>query len=310
MKGIILAGGSGSRLSPSTNSINKHLLAVYDKPMIYYPLSILMLAGIKEILIISTPEDLSRFEKLLGDGSSFGITLSYQSQEKPNGIPEAFILGEQFIGKDHVTLILGDNIFYGQGLTNILRNAIHHHSGATVFGYRVKDPERFGVVEFNERQKVMSLEEKPADPKSDFAVTGLYVYDNEVVKIAKRLNFSERGELEITDINKKYLEKGRLDVELLGRGFAWLDAGTHEALFEAAEFIKNIEQRQGFKVACIEEIAYYMGYISKAALYQMGEAMKKNDYGQYLMEIAARKHVQQYWDETASNPMLGVIENE
>ncbi len=310
MKGIILAGGSGSRLSPSTNSINKHLLAVYDKPMIYYPLSILMLAGIKEILIISTPEDLSRFEKLLGDGTSFGITLSYKSQEEPNGIPEAFILGEQFIGKDQVTLILGDNIFYGQGLTNILRKAIHSHSGATVFGYRVKDPERFGVVEFNERQKVVSLEEKPEEPKSDFAVTGLYVYDNEVIKIAKRLNFSERGELEITDVNKKYLEKGRLDVELLGRGFAWLDAGTHEALFEAAEFIKNIEQRQGFKVACIEEIAYYMGYISKTALYQMGEAMKNNDYGQYLMEIAARKHVQQYWDETANNPMLGVIENE
>ncbi|UOQ92968.1 glucose-1-phosphate thymidylyltransferase RfbA [Halobacillus shinanisalinarum] len=310
MKGIILAGGSGTRLSPSTNCINKHLLAVYDKPMIYYPLSILMLSGIKEIMIISTPEDIPRFEKLLGDGSSLGITLHYKEQEEPNGIPEAFIVGEEFIGKDDVTLILGDNIFYGQGLTNILRKAVRNHTGATIFGYRVKDPSRFGVVEFDDRQKVVSLEEKPEDPKSDFAATGLYVYDNRVIKIAKKLNFSARGELEITDVNKKYLEEGQLNVELLGRGFAWLDAGTHESLFESSEFIKNIEQRQGFKVACIEEISYYMGYISKEHLYEIGESMKKNDYGQYLMEIANRKHVQQYWDKIDQNPVLGLIENE
>jgi len=310
MKGIILAGGSGTRLSPSTDSINKHLLAVYDKPMIYYPLSILMLAGIKEILIISTPEDIPRFEKLLGDGTDLGISLQYKAQEEPNGIPDAFIVGEDFIGSDNVTLILGDNIFYGQGLTDILRKTGRNHTGATVFGYRVKDPRRFGVVEFDDRQKVVSLEEKPDDPKSDFAVTGLYVYDNSVVKIAKKLNFSDRGELEITDVNKKYLEKGQLDVELLGRGFAWLDAGTHEALFESSEFIKNIEQRQGFKIACIEEIAYYMGYITKEHLYKFGESMKKNDYGQYLMEIANRKHVQQYWDVADQNPMIGMIKSE
>ncbi|WP_163530144.1 glucose-1-phosphate thymidylyltransferase RfbA [Halobacillus ihumii] len=310
MKGIILAGGSGTRLSPSTNCINKHLLTVYDKPMVYYPLSNLMLAGIKEILIISTPEDVPRFEKLLGDGSALGLSIEYKAQEEPNGIPEAFIVGEDFIGNDDVTLILGDNIFYGQGLTNILRKAVRNHKGATVFGYRVKDPGRFGVVEFDDHQKVVSLEEKPDDPKSDFAVTGLYVYDNHVIKMAKKLNFSARGELEITDVNKKYLEKGQLDVELLGRGFAWLDAGTHESLFESSEFIKNIEKRQGFKIACIEEIAYYMGYISKERLYETGETMKKNEYGQYLMEIANRKHVQQYWDQIDQNPVLGLIENE
>ncbi|UOQ44025.1 glucose-1-phosphate thymidylyltransferase RfbA [Halobacillus salinarum] len=310
MKGIILAGGSGTRLSPSTNSMNKHLLAVYDKPMIYYPLSILMLAGIKEIMIISTPEDIPRFEKLLGDGGSLGISLHYEAQEEPRGIPDAFVVAENFIGKDNVTLILGDNIFYGQGLTNILRKAVQKHTGATVFGYRVKDPHRFGVVEFDERQKAVSLEEKPDEPKSDFAVTGLYIYDNKVVKMAKKLNFSDRGELEITDINKNYLEKGKLNVELLGRGFAWLDAGTHDSLFEASEFIKNIEKRQGFKVACLEEISYYMGSISKDKLREIGEAMKKTDYGQYLLEIADRKHVQQYWDVSADNPMLGVIEND
>lgn len=310
MKGIILAGGSGTRLSPSTDSINKHLLAVYDKPMIYYPLSMLILSGIKEIMIISTPADLPRFKKLLGDGTSLGISLQYEMQEEPRGIPDAFIVAEDFIGKDNVTLILGDNIFYGQGLTDILRKAVKNHSGATVFGYRVKDPSRFGVVEFDEDQKVVSLEEKPEDPKSDFAVTGLYIYDNTVIDIAKRLPFSGRGELEITDVNKKYLEKDRLDVELLGRGFAWLDAGTHDALFEASEFIKNIEQRQGFKVACIEEVAYYMGYISKEQLLKIGETMGKNGYGQYLMEIANRKHVEQYWGVSDHNPMLRVIENE
>ncbi|MBM7553802.1 glucose-1-phosphate thymidylyltransferase RfbA [Thalassobacillus pellis] len=308
MKGIILAGGSGTRLAPSTDSINKHLLAVYDKPMIYYPLSVLMLAGITDILIISTKEDMPRFKKLLGDGSCLGISLYYEAQERPNGIPEAFIVGESFIGDDDVTLILGDNIFYGQGLTDMLRQAIREHHGATVFGYRVGDPRRFGVVEFDENQKVISLEEKPADPKSDFAVTGLYIYDNRVVNMAKHLDFSERGELEITDINKLYLERNDLKVQLLGRGFAWLDAGTHDSLFEASQFIKNIEQRQGFKVACIEEIAYYMGYLSKEELFFKGKSMEKTDYGQYLIEIANRKHVKQYWqDEIDQNPMIGSI---
>ncbi|MGP4079636.1 glucose-1-phosphate thymidylyltransferase RfbA [Pseudalkalibacillus sp. R45] len=310
MKGIILAGGSGTRLSPSTDSINKHLLAVFDKPMVYYPLSILMLAGIKEVMIISTPEDKPRFEKLLGDGSSLGITLIYRVQREPNGIPEAFIIGEDFIGNDDVTLILGDNIFYGQGFTNLLRQAINKHEHATIFGYRVKDPRRFGVVEFDSNQKVVSLEEKPDDPKSDFAVTGLYIYDHKVVDIAKRLNFSQRGELEITDVNKEYLKRDQMHVQLLGRGFAWLDAGTHDALFEASEFVKNIQQRQGFKLACLEEIAFYLGYITKEELREKGEAMKKTDYGQYLLEIAQRKHTQQYWDSIDHNPILGLVQND
>ncbi|ASN04618.1 glucose-1-phosphate thymidylyltransferase RfbA [Virgibacillus necropolis] len=310
MKGIILAGGSGSRLAPSTNSINKHLLAVYDKPMIYYPLSVLMLAGIKEIMIISTESDKQRFEDLLGDGSSFGISLTYREQVNPNGIPEALIIGEKFIGKDDVTLILGDNIFYGQGFTNILRNAIQNHNDATIFGYRVKDPKRFGVVEFDQHQKVVSLEEKPIEPKSDFAVTGLYIYDNKSIKIAKKLNFSERGELEITDVNKEYLKRDQLNVQLLGRGFAWMDAGTHESLYEASEFVRNIQQRQGFKLACLEEIAFYMGYMTRESLYEKGKSMEKNDYGQYLMEIANRKHTQQYWDSIDRNPVLGLVENE
>lgn len=310
MKGIILAGGSGTRLSPSTDCINKHLLTVYDKPMIYYPLSILMLGGIKEIMIISTAQDRSRFEGLLGDGSAFGISLSYEEQAEPNGIPEALIIGEKFIGNDDVTLILGDNIFYGQGFTNIFRSAIKNHKHATIFGYRVKDPRRFGVVEFDQSQQVVSLEEKPEEPKSDFAVTGLYIYDNQSVKIAKKLKFSARGELEITDINKEYLNRSQLKVQLLGRGFAWMDAGTHESLYEASEFVRNIQQRQGFKLACLEEIAFYMGYLNKDVLYKKGKSMEKNDYGQYLMEIAGRKHTQQYWESTDRNPVLGLVENE
>lgn len=310
MKGIILAGGSGTRLSPSTDSINKHLLAIFDKPMIYYPLSVLMLGGIKEIMIISTPEDRSRFEALLGDGSELGISLSYQEQSEPNGIPEAFIIAEEFIGKDDVTLILGDNIFYGQGFTTMLREAIKHHQHATVFGYRVKDPERFGVVEFDHQQKVISLEEKPAEPKSDFAVTGLYIYDSRAVDFARKISFSKRGELEITDLNKEYLKRGQLDVQLLGRGFAWMDAGTHESLFDASAFVKNIQQRQGFKLACLEEISYYMGYISKDGLYKKGKKMEKNEYGQYLLEIANRKHTEQYWEALDRNPMLGLVGNE
>lgn len=308
MKGIILAGGSGSRLSPSTDSINKHLLAVYDKPMIYYPLSVLMLGGIKEIMIISTPEAKPRFEELLGDGSSLGITLKYSEQKQPNGIPEALTLSKHFLKNDAVTLILGDNIFYGQGFTTLLRHALRNHKHATIFGYRVKDPGRFGVVEFDHRQKAISLEEKPVEPRSDFAVTGLYIYDNQAVKLANTLKPSARGELEITDLNKAYLRRGQLDVELLGRGFAWMDAGTHESLFDASEFVKITQQRQGFKLACLEEIAYYLGYISREQLYKKGKAMKKNDYGAYLLEIADRKHTQQYWDTIDRNPMLGLVE--
>ncbi|WP_101842822.1 glucose-1-phosphate thymidylyltransferase RfbA [Halobacillus sp. Marseille-P3879] len=310
MKGIILAGGSGTRLSPNTISVNKHLLAVYDKPMIYYPLSVLMLAGIEEILIISTSEDVNRFESLLGNGESLGISITYQPQEDPNGIPEALIIGEEFIGRDDVTLILGDNIFYGQGFTTLLRNAIQKHEHATIFGYRVKDPERFGVVEFDKSKKVVSLEEKPDDPKSDFAVTGLYIYDHDAVTIAKHLYPSERDELEITDLNKVYLDRKQLDVQLLGRGFAWMDAGTHDSLFEASEFVKNIQQRQGFKLACIEEISYYMGHINQQELFQIGKFMEKTDYGQYLLDIANRKHIEQYWEEFESHPMLGVTEHE
>src|SRR5699024_3026916 len=310
MKGIILAGGSGTRLSPSTDGINKHLLAVYDKPMIYYPISILMLGGIKDIMIISTKDDQERFKALLGDGSALGISLTYEHQIEPNGIPEALIIGEKFIGKDDVTLILGDNIFYGQGFTNLFRRAIKNHEHATIFGYRVKDPKRFGVVEFDQNQKVLSLEEKPEEQKSDFAVTGLYIYDHHAAKIARKLTFFARGELEITDVNREYLKKGQLDVQLLGRGFAWMDAGTHESLFEASEFIKNIQDRQGFKLACLEEIAFYLRYISKEALYKKGKSMEKNDYGKYLMEIANRKHNQQYWESIDRDPVLGLVENE
>ena len=310
MKGIILAGGSGSRLSPSTNSVNKHLLTVYDKPMIYYPLSVLMLGGITEILIITTKTDKSRFKELLGDGSSLGISIKYKDQTNPKGVAEALIIAENFIGQDNVTLILGDNIFYGQGFTNILRQAIKNHTHATVFGYRVKDPERFGVVEFDDNQNVVSIEEKPDSPKSDFAVTGLYIYDNKAVNIAKKLNFSNRGELEITDVNKKYLENNELKVQLLGRGFAWIDAGTHEALFEAGTFVKNIQDRQGFLLACIEEIAFYLGFISKEELFNKGKEMHKNEYGQYLMDIANREHLKQYWDPLDENPVLGLVKDD
>lgn len=310
MKGIILAGGSGSRLSPSTDSVNKHLLTVYDKPMIYYPLSVLMLGGITEILLITTETEIPRFKELLGDGSSLGLSITYEVQYEPKGVADALIIGAEFIGKDDVTLILGDNIFYGQGFTNIFRQAIKNHKYATVFGYRVKDPERFGVVEFDDNQNAISIEEKPESPKSDFAVTGLYIYDNEAVNIAKEINFSQRGELEITDINKHYLEKDQLKVQLLGRGFAWIDAGTHDALFEAANFVKNIQDRQGFLLACLEEIAFYLGHISKVELYNKGKEMHKNEYGQYLMEIANSKHQKQYWDPLDDHPALGLVEND
>lgn len=286
MKGIILAGGSGTRLYPITRGISKQLIPIYDKPMIYYPLSTLMLAGITDILVISTPEFTPLFEQLLGDGSEWGISLTYKVQEKPNGLAEAFVLGADFIGDDSVCLILGDNIYYGSGLSKLVQEAAEKTDGATVFGYHVNDPERFGVVDFDSNMKALSIEEKPENPKSNYAVTGLYFYDNTVVEKAKNLKPSDRGELEITDINKLYLDEGKLDVKLMGRGYAWLDTGTHDSMMEAASFIATIQKRQNLKVACLEEIAYRMGYISKEKLVELAQSMKKNDYGQYLLRLA------------------------
>ena len=289
MKGIILAGGSGTRLYPITKGVSKQLVPIYDKPMIYYPLSVLMLAGITEVLIISTPNDLPRFEQLLGDGSDIGMKFSYVVQPSPDGLAQAFILGEEFIGDDDVSLVLGDNIFYGHGLTELLaqsvKNAVDENK-ATVFGYYVKDPERYGVAEFNEDGVVTSLEEKPSEPKSNYAVVGLYFYPNDVIKKAKDVKPSHRGELEITTLNQAYLDEQRLKVELMGRGYAWLDTGTHESLLEASMFIQTIENRQGLKVACIEEIAFEMGYISKEKLIELAQPLKKNQYGQYLINRA------------------------
>lgn len=284
-KGIILAGGSGTRLYPITKGISKQLLPIYDKPMVYYPLSVLMLAGIREVLVISTPDDIDGFKRLLGDGSQFGIELSYAIQPCPDGLAQAFIVGEEFIGTSNVCLVLGDNIFYGPGFTSMLRQAAARQKGATVFGYQVKDPERFGVVEFDEQKRAVSIEEKPKYPKSNFAVTGLYFYDNDVVEIAKQVKPSERGELEITTVNQMYLEYGDLNVELLERGFAWLDTGTQGSLLEAAQFVETLEKRQGYKVACLEEIALNNGWLSKDQVLAIGQSMSKNSYGQYLISL-------------------------
>ena len=291
MKGIILAGGSGTRLYPITKGLSKQLVPIYDKPMIYYPLSVLMLAGITEILIISTPNDLPNFEKLLGDGSDVGISLTYKKQPSPDGLAQAFIIGEEFIGNDDVCLILGDNIFYGQGFSTLLKksiNTVEQINKSVVFGYKVNDPQRYGVVEFDKNKKAISIEEKPTTSKSDYALVGLYFFTNEVVQIAKDVKPSSRGELEITSVMEEYLKQDRLNVETFGRGFAWLDTGTHESLLEASNFIETIEKRQGLKVACLEEIAYEMGYISKEELLKLAEPLKKNQYGQYLIKRAEK----------------------
>lgn len=287
MKGIVLAGGSGTRLYPSTIGISKQLLPIYDKPMIYYPISVLMLAGIRDILIISTPQDLPNFEKLLGTGEQFGLKFSYKEQPSPDGLAQAFILGEEFISKDSVALVLGDNIFYGPGFSAMLQNAVEltESKEATIFGYHVKDPERFGVVEFDKNGKAISIEEKPKVPKSTYAVTGLYFYDNSVVEYAKNLKPSTRGELEITDLNKIYLEKGKLNVELFGRGFAWLDTGTHRSLLQAAQYVQTIEENQGIKIACLEEIAYRMGFLTKDEIVKFSESYKNNEYYTYVRNL-------------------------
>ena len=285
-KGIVLAGGSGTRLHPITKGVSKQLLPIYDKPMIYYPISVLMLAGIQEILIISTPDDIDGYKRLLGDGSVFGISIDYAIQPTPDGLAQAFIIGADFIGDSNVALVLGDNIFYGQNFSNKLNSAVSKHHGATVFGYHVKDPERFGVVEFDNSGNVLSIEEKPVIAKSNYAVTGLYFYDNDVVQIVKSIKPSSRGELEITDVNNAYKMRGDLRVELLGRGFAWLDTGTHDSLMEAGQFVQTVEQRQGLKVACLEEIAFHKGWLSKELLLQQADALKKTSYGEYLAKVA------------------------
>lgn len=285
MKGIVLAGGSGTRLYPITQGVSKQLLPIYDKPMIFYPISVLMLAGIKNILIISTPDDIGSYQRLLKDGSQFGIHISYEIQPSPDGLAQAFILGEDFIGDDNVCLVLGDNIYFGQGFTPKLLSAASRASGATVFGYKVKDPERFGVVEFDTDMKAISIEEKPKAPKSDFAVTGLYFYDNDVVEIAKNIQPSDRGELEITCVNNEYLKRGDLNVELLGRGFAWLDTGTYDSLMDAGQFVQTVEHRQGFKIACLEEIAFNQDWLTKAQIEEIARPLMKNSYGEYLMSL-------------------------
>jgi len=285
-KGIILAGGSGTRLYPLTMAVSKQLLPIYDKPMIYYPISVLMLAGIKEILVISTPEDMSSYQRLLGDGSDFGIEIEYAIQPSPDGLAQAFLIGKDFIGDSNVALVLGDNIFYGQNFTTNLKAATSKENGATIFGYQVKDPERFGVVDFDTNGKVTSIEEKPKNPKSNFAVTGLYFYDNDVIEIAKAIKPSDRGEIEITDINNAYQNRGDLTVKLLSRGFAWLDTGTHDSLIEAGQFVQTVEHRQGLKVACLEEIAFHQGWITKEKLLKQAEALKKTSYGEYLVKVA------------------------